>query len=63
MKRLVIVLLAIMTITSAFGQDDTGRTKKHEIFLKGYFGTSWIILPKVFLINPDASVVGIVPPK
>lgn len=43
-----------MTITSSFGQEKT--RSKHEMFLKASAGTSWIILPKVFLISPEDSV-------
>lgn len=54
MKRLIYILLGVMIFTNVYSQDEFINSKKHEIFLKGSFGTSWIILPKVFLLNPDA---------
>lgn len=53
MKRLLTILIAILTITSVYGQEDFSKRQKHEKFLKAGIGTSWIILPKVFLVDED----------
>jgi hypothetical protein len=53
MKRLTIILIAIMTITSVYGQEDNSTVQRNEVFLKAGFGTSWVILPKVFLVDED----------
>ena len=54
MRRLILSLVVAMSMTSGYGQIEMSKSTKPEIFLKAGFGTSWIILPKVFLIDPDA---------
>lgn len=52
MKRLLTVILVLVAVSSGFSQEGTTANRKPYYFVKGGFGTSWIILPKVFLVNP-----------
>lgn len=53
MKRLsntISILLLVSTLV--FGQNEPNMPSKIELFVKGGFGTSWIIMPKAFLSDP-----------
>lgn len=50
MKRLLTILSLIILGTSmGFSQNGKNKPIKSEFFIKGGFGTSWIIMPKAFL--------------
>lgn len=53
MKRLILLILATLSVTAVFSQKLASKESNHEIFLKGGIGTSWIILPKVFIVDPQ----------
>lgn len=53
MKRLFHTMFLLLAAASVFGQDKLTTNDKHEIFIKGGIGTSWVILPKVFMVDPQ----------
>lgn len=53
MKRLIILFIAILSITSVVAQDSQSEGPPRQYFVTGGIGTSWIILPKVFIVNPN----------
>lgn len=55
MKRLLLIIIAAMTITLSFGQERRYNIEKNELFLKAGIGTSWIIMPKVYAVSPTDS--------
>lgn len=56
MRRLLYTILLLSIAATGYGQEDNSNRKPHEIFIKAGFGTSWIIMPKVFIIDPNNSV-------
>ena len=56
MRSLLTILILFLTTTIVLGQDASSSNQQHEMFIKGGIGTSWIILPKVFIISPDDSI-------
>lgn len=53
MKRLFTIIFTCLIITVALGQESSPSKKSRQIYVKGGVGTSWIILPKVFMIDPQ----------
>ena len=54
MKRLIILLSLYLTITTVgFSQKEAPLMSKRNFFVTGGIGTSWIILPKVFLVDEN----------
>jgi hypothetical protein len=62
MKFIQTIGLLIIISVSGFGQSNAPPVNENLFFIRGGFGTSWITLPKVFLLNPvDTSSVQILP--
>jgi len=61
--KLINTLSLFMLITMAgYSQNNAPEINKKIFFIKGGIGTSWIIMPKVFLVNPaDTSSAQILP--
>jgi hypothetical protein len=54
MRNLVhIFALLLITVTIGLSQNTPPKPQKVEFFVKGGIGTSWIIMPKVFLIDQN----------
>lgn len=52
MKRIVnIIVLLLLVSTIGFAQTEPPKSTKTQFFIRGGVGTSWIIMPKVFLID------------
>lgn len=62
MKLIKTLILFLLISVSGFSQERTPTVEKNLFFVKGGLGTSWIIMPKVFLIDPaDTSSAQILP--
>lgn len=61
MKLLKTLGLLLLISTAGFSQKELPEVDKTLFFLKGGIGTSWIIMPKVFLISPDTTSAQILP--
>jgi hypothetical protein len=62
MKLIKILSLLLLISIPGFSQQQTSAVKENLYFIKGAIGTSWIIMPKVFLLNPiDTNNVQILP--
>lgn len=62
MKLIYTLSLLLLISNAGFSQNDAPTTDKPIFFVRGGLGTSWIIMPKVFLVNPmDTSSVQILP--
>lgn len=62
MKLIKTLILFLLISVSGFSQERTSTVEKNLFFVKGGFGTLWIIMPKIFLIDPaDTSSAQILP--
>lgn len=62
MKLIKILGLLILISTTGFSQKNVPEVDKNLFFIKGGVGTSWIIMPKVYILNPsDGSSAQILP--
>lgn len=62
MKILQTLGLLLLISTAGFSQKELPEVDKTVFFVKGGIGTSWVIMPKVFLINEaDTSSAQILP--
>ena len=62
MKLIKTLALILLISTAGFGQKNIPEDAKIAFFIKGGVGTSWITMPKVFLINSaDTSSAQILP--
>lgn len=62
MKLIKILGLLLLISTTGFSQNNAPEVDKNLFFIKGGVGTSWIILPKVYILNPvDSSGAQILP--
>ena len=62
MKLIKTIGLLLLISTAGFTQKEQPTVEENLFFAKGGFGTSWIIMPKVYLVNPaDTSSAQILP--
>lgn len=53
MRKIIVYTLFSVIVNSAFSQNQDTPLPQKEFFIKGGIGTSWIILPKVFLLDEN----------